>query len=72
MYKVWVFTAGDQLFATNQLEFEDIGTAVDYAEDLMGRWTAVVKWAVLPVSAGATGWKQTKEIESQAIEWSWK
>jgi len=46
-YKVEVLATGEKNYSGNGLRFATNEKAVEYAEDLMGRWFAVEKYRVL-------------------------
>ena len=46
-YKVEVLATGEKSYSGNGLRFATTEKAVEYAEDLMGRWFAVEKYRVL-------------------------
>lgn len=49
MYKVWVLGVGENSYCTNEREFDTVGKAKDYGEDLLGRWFGAEDFQVLPL-----------------------
>lgn len=64
--KVYVDTGEHVVWSTNGLEFDSYEKAKAYGNDLMWRWTAVRKFAVIPVAPGFHGYLTTEAI--RAIE----
>jgi hypothetical protein len=48
-YKVEVIADNSGEFCGNGLKFETIQAAIDYAQDLYCRWTAVKTWQVVQI-----------------------
>jgi hypothetical protein len=52
MFKVEVIADNSGKWCSNALTFQDIAMAVDYAKNLMSRWTLVSDWRVIEVKSG--------------------
>ena len=55
MFKCWVLGGGESSYATNGLEFETIGEAKAYGDNLLSRWFGAEHFVILPVSGEYSG-----------------
>lgn len=67
MYKVWVLGSGESTWATNGLEFDTIDDARAYMFDLFNRWFGMKDGAILPTSAGTSGYLTSEVIADKAV-----
>jgi len=49
MYRVIIQVQGESTWSRNSLTFETLDEAMEYAEDLAERWTAVVDYDIVEV-----------------------
>ena len=49
MYKVLIQVQGESTWSKNTLTFDTLDEAMEYAEDLAERWTAVVDYDIVEV-----------------------
>ena len=52
MYRVEVIADNGGKFCGNALAFDTVDEAVEYAQDLMMRWTLVQRWRIVCVPSG--------------------
>ena len=67
MFKVWVLGVGETTYATNGLDFNTIGEAKEYGNDLLSRWFGADRFVVLPVSDKFVGYLSQDVIDQNSV-----
>ena len=67
MYKVWVLGVGETTYATNGLDFNTIGEAKTYGNDLLSRWFGADRFVVLSVDDRFVGYLAQDVIDKESV-----